>query len=204
MNRRRVLLASRNPDKLSEIRDLLAEDPIEVVSPLDLGIEEDPTEADIECWDGFTANALAKAAWFRARSGLPTLADDSGLCVDALNGGPGVHSRRFAPIDMIDDAGQNAANNRHLLALLDGRPADERGAHFCCAVAFLDDRLRIVTNGRVDGSIASAERGKGGFGYDPLFIVPGSGRTFGELPANVKAELSHRARAVRAMRPWLV
>jgi len=203
MSRRRVLLASRNPHKLVEICELLAGLPISIVSPDELGIEEDPAEEGIECWNGFADNALAKAAWFRSRSGLPTLADDSGICVDALNGGPGVHSRRFAPSEMIGPDGQHAANNRHLLALLDGRSDSERGAHFRCALAFLDERVSIVTTGRVDGTIATEERGSGGFGYDPLFIVPAFGRTFGELSAEVKADLSHRARAVVAMRSWL-
>ncbi|MEE8487954.1 MAG: non-canonical purine NTP pyrophosphatase [Gemmatimonadota bacterium] len=204
MSRRRVLLASRNPHKLTELRDLLSDIPIDIVSPDELGIEEEPAEDGIECWDDFAANALAKAAYFRAHSGLPTLADDSGLCVDALDGGPGVHSRRFAPAEMVRGKGQDHANNLHLLSLLDGRPAPDRGAHFACALALLDERIRVVTFGRVDGLIAEEERGDGGFGYDPLFIVPELGRTFGELPAEVKAGLSHRARAVQAMRLWLV
>lgn len=203
MSRRRVLLASRNPHKLTELRDLLSDIPIDIVSPDDLGIDENPAEDGIECWDDFAANALAKAAYFRAHSGLPTLADDSGLCVDALDGGPGVHSRRFAPAEMVRGEGQDHANNLHLLSLLEGRPAPERGAHFGCALALLDDRVRVVTFGRVDGRIADGERGDGGFGYDPLFIVPELDRTFGELPAAAKAELSHRARAVQAMRVWL-
>ncbi len=203
MSRRRVLLASRNPHKFKELRDLLAHISIDIVSPEGVGIEEDATEDGIECWEGFAANALAKAAWFRARSGLPTLADDSGLCVDALDGGPGVHSRRFAPADMVRGEGQDHANNRHLLELLDGRPAPDRGAYFGCAIALLDARFRVVAYGRVNGSIAKAERGSGGFGYDPLFIVPEFGRTFGELSAEVKAELSHRSRAVQAIQTWL-
>ncbi len=204
MSRRRVLLASRNPHKLAELRDLLSDIPIDIVSPDELGFDEDPAEDVIECWDGFAANALAKAAYFRAYSGLPTLADDSGLCVDALDGGPGVHSRRFAPAEMVRGKGQDHANNLHLLSLLCGRPEADRGAHFGCALALLDERIRVVTYGRVDGMIAEEERGDGGFGYDPLFIVPERGRTFGELSQDVKAELSHRARAVRAMRLWLV
>lgn len=204
MSRRRVLLASRNPHKLTELRDLLSDIPIDIVSPDELGIEEEPAEDGIECWDDFAANALAKAAYFRARSGLPTLADDSGLCVDALDGGPGVHSRRFAPVEMVRGKGQDHANNLYLLSLLEGRPAPDRGAHFGCSLALLDERVRVVTFGRVDGVIAEEERGDGGFGYDPLFIVPELGRTFGELPAEVKAGLSHRARAVQAMRLWLV
>jgi XTP/dITP diphosphohydrolase len=203
MSARRVLLATRNPHKLAELRDLLADLPIEIVSPDDVGIVEEPGEADIEAWDSFAANALAKAAWFRARSGLPTLADDSGLCVDALEGGPGVHSRRFAPVSSIGEDGQDPANNRHLLELLRDRPEAERGAHYGCALALIDAGLQVVTSGRVDGRIATEERGAGGFGYDPLFIVPEFDRTFGELPPEVKAERSHRARAVTAMRTWL-
>ena len=113
MSRRCVLLASRNPHKLDELRDLLAHIPIDIVSQEEAGIEEDPAEHGIECWDGFAANALAKAAWFRARSGLATLADDSGLCVDALDGSPGVYSRRFAPADLVRGEGQDQANNRY-------------------------------------------------------------------------------------------
>lgn len=204
MSTRRVLLASRNLHKLAELRALLADLPVEIVCPLDVGIAEDPTEAGLEVWDTFAANALAKAAWFRARSGLPTLADDSGLCVDALGGGPGVHSRRFAPATCVGADGQDPANNRHLLGLLDDRADEERGAHYECALALLDDGLQVVTSGRVDGRIATEERGSGGFGYDPLFVVPEFERTFGELPPEVKAERSHRARAVKAMRTWLV
>lgn len=203
MSRRRVLLASRNPHKLAELRDLLSDIPIDIVAPDELGFDEDLAEDVIECWDGFAANALAKAAYFRAHTGLPTLADDSGLCVDALDGGPGVRSRRFAPAEMVRGKGQDHANNLYLLSLLYGRPAPDRGAHFGCALALLDERIRVVTFGRVDGIIAEEERGDGGFGYDPLFILPERGRTFGELSPDVKAELSHRARAVRAMRLWL-
>ena len=204
MSGRRVLLASRNPHKLEELRGLLAQIPIDIVSPDEAGIEEDPAEDGIECWEGFAANALAKAAWFRARSGLPTLADDSGLCVDALDGGPGVHSRRFAPAEMDRGEGQDHANNLHLLELLEDLPAPGRGAHFGCAIALLDERFHVVGFGRVDGTIATAERGSGGFGYDPLFVVPEFDRTFGELSAEVKAKLSHRSRAVRAIQTWLV
>lgn len=199
-----VLLASRNRHKVAEIRDLLADLPIRIVSPDDVGLESDPAEDEIERWDTFAANALAKAAWFHARSGLPTLSDDSGLCVDALNGAPGVWSWRFAPDSAVEPAGRDAANNRHLLRKLGDRPAAERGAHYRCALALIDERFRVVVFGRCDGRIAGEPRGDGGFGYDPLFFVPELGRTFGELPPEVKAERSHRAAAVRAARPWLV
>jgi XTP/dITP diphosphohydrolase len=198
---RRVLLASRNEHKVSEIRDLLEGLSIELVSLVDAGVEEDPAEDAIERYDTFEANALAKAAWFHGVTGLPTLADDSGICVDALGGGPGVRSRRFAPVSGSED--QDLANNRHLLASLDGVPEGERGAHYLCALALIDDTCQLVVFGRVDGRIAEAERGSGGFGYDPLFVPAGYEQTFGELPPEVKSEHSHRAAAVRGMRPWL-
>lgn len=201
MTPRRVLLASRNEHKVSEIRSLLEGLQVELVSLVDAGVEEDPTEEAIECYDTFEANALAKAAWFRGLAGLPTLADDSGICVDALGGGPGVRSRRFAPISGAEN--QDRANNQHLLESLDGVPADGRGAHYLCALALIDDTCQVVVFGRVDGRIAEAERGSGGFGYDPLFVPAGYDQTFGELPPEVKAEHSHRASAVRGMRPWL-
>lgn len=203
MSERDVLLASRNRHKLTEIRDLLSDLPIRIVAPDDVGLAADPAEAQIERWATFEANALAKAAWFHARSGLPTMSDDSGLCVDALDGAPGVWSRRFAPAGEVGPDGQDAANNRHLLEALGGRPDAERGAHYRCALAYIDERFRVVVFGRCDGRIALEPRGTGGFGYDPLFVVPELGRTFGELPPGVKAERSHRAAAVRSARPWL-
>ncbi|MFW6083735.1 MAG: non-canonical purine NTP pyrophosphatase [Gemmatimonadota bacterium] len=203
MGARDVLLATRNDHKLVEIRDLLQDVPIRIVSPDDVGIPPDPGEDGVERWETFEANALAKAAWFRERSGLPTLADDSGLCVDALHGAPGVWSRRFAPDEEIGPEGRDTANNRHLLRLLRGRPPAERSAHYRCALALIAETFQVVVFGRCDGSIATETRGGGGFGYDPLFVVPGLGDTFGELPPAVKAERSHRAAAVRGMRPWL-
>lgn len=204
MSERDVLLASRNRHKVAEIRDLLADLPIRIVSPDDVGLEPDPAEDEIECWNSFAANALAKAAWFHDRSGLPTLSDDSGLCVDVLDGAPGVWSRRFAPDSAVGPDGRDAANNRHLLEKLGDRPTAERGAHYRCALALIDERFRVVVFGRCDGRIARQPRGDGGFGYDPLFLVPELGQTFGELPPEVKAARSHRAAAVRAARPWLV
>lgn len=203
MSARDVLLASRNRHKLAEIRDLLADLPIRIVAPDDVGLAPDPAEEQIERWATFEANALAKAAWFHARSGLPTISDDSGLCVDALGGAPGVWSRRFAPSGEVGSGGQDVANNRHLLDVLGDTPEAERGAHYRCALAYIDERFRVVVFGRCDGRIALEPRGSGGFGYDPLFVVPEFGRTFGELPPEVKAERSHRAAAVRSARPWL-
>lgn len=203
MSARDVLLASRNSHKVAEIREMLADLPLRIVSPDDLGLAADPREDTLECWSTFEANALAKAAWFRARTGLPTISDDSGLCVDALDGGPGVWSRRFAPDSEVGPDGRDAANNRWLLRQLEGRPAAERGAHYRCALALIDERFQVVVFGRCDGRIATEEHGTGGFGYDPLFVVPELGRTFGELPPAEKAARSHRAAAVRAARAWL-
>lgn len=203
MSARVVLLASRNRHKLAEIRDMLADLPIRIVGPEDVGLAPDPAEEEIERWATFEANALAKAAWFHSRSGLPTMSDDSGLCVDALDGAPGVWSRRFAPSGEVGPDGQDAANNRHLLAELADTPEADRGAHYRCALAYIDERFRVVVFGRCVGRIALEARGSGGFGYDPLFVVPGLGRTFGELSPRAKAERSHRAAAVRRARPWL-
>ncbi|MEE9208492.1 MAG: non-canonical purine NTP pyrophosphatase [Gemmatimonadota bacterium] len=201
--RQRVLVATRNHHKLNEIRGLLAGLDIELISPDDVALATDPAEDDLEVHSTFVENALAKARYFHGRSGLPALADDSGLCVDALDGRPGVHSRRFAPEEPNGQAEQDAANNRHLLALLSETPAADRGASFRCALALVEYGRELTVEGRVDGSIAEGEIGEGGFGYDPLFIVPEFGRTFGELPEHVKAARSHRADAVRQLKDIL-
>lgn len=203
MSVREVLLASRNEHKVVEIREMLADLPIRIVSPADLSLSPDPEEERLERWATFEENALAKAAWFRGRTGLPTMSDDSGLCIDALDGGPGVWSRRFAPESQIGPDGRDAANNRHLLQQLAGRPDAQRAAHYRCALALIEERFQVVVFGRCDGRIAERARGDRGFGYDPLFVVPELGRTFGELPAEEKAARSHRAAAVRAARKWL-
>lgn len=203
MRVRDVLIASRNAHKVAEIRNLLSDLPVRLLSPDDVGLAQSPREETLERWDSFEANALAKAAWFRARTGLPTMSDDSGLCVDALGGGPGVRSRRFAPEAEVGSDGRDAANNRWLLHELRGVEEEGRAAHYRCALALCEERFRVVVFGRCDGVIATAPRGEGGFGYDPLFVVSGLGRTFGELPPSVKADRSHRAAAVRAARPWL-
>ncbi len=199
----RLLVATRSEHKLAEIRELAGVPGLEVVSLLDIGLPPAPEEDEIEIHDTFEANAEAKADYFWAQTGLPTLADDSGLCVDALDGGPGVRTKRFAPDELADELGRDRANNRYLLERLDGLPAEERGAHYVCALAVAAGDERLVVRGQVDGRIAEEQRGSGGFGYDPLFIVPEHEQTFGELPPEVKAGMSHRARAVEALRPWL-
>ena len=198
-----LLVATRNPHKLSEIRGLMSGFPFECVSLSDAGVAPSDLEDDIEVNESFEENAFAKARYFRDLTGMAVLVDDSGLCVDALDGGPGVRSRRFAPGPEVSGPAQDRANNAHLLALLEGVTPDDRGAHYRCSIAWVDAGRSLVVNGRVDGRIAREERGTEGFGYDPLFIVPEFDRTFGELPPTAKEAMSHRAAALRSLRRWL-
>ena len=189
MNGRRLVLASGNPGKLIELSALLADSGLSVVAQRALGI------GDIaETGASFIENALIKARHAAALSGLPALADDSGLCVDALGGAPGLHSARYA-----GEPSDAAANTRKLLAALDGVPATARGAHFHCAIVLLRhpaDPAPIVCEGRWSGSILEAPRGDGGFGYDPVFLDPASGRSAAELAPADKAGRSHRGQAL--------
>jgi XTP/dITP diphosphohydrolase len=200
---RTLLVATRNAHKLQEIRELLGDLDIEVVSLTDAGISKHPAEDSLEVFNSFEENALAKARYYRSRSGIPTIADDSGLCVDALDGAPGIHSRRFAPVEFRGEQDEDVANNEWLLDRLNRIPAERRGAHYRCALALVDDGRSLLVNGSVHGRIAVEPRGTNGFGYDPLFVLAGGGRTFGELSREVKAARSHRADAIRRLRPWL-
>jgi len=197
----RLVVATRNAGKVREIREILAAaDGWEVVGLDDLGIPESPEEDDVEAFETFEENALAKAHYFARKTGELALADDSGLCVDALGGAPGVRSRRFAPVDEARGERQDGANNRHLLALLAHVPDARRTARYVCAAAAAwPDGRETVRTGACDGVILRAPRGGGGFGYDPLFHLPDEGRTFGELPPERKNRLSHRGRAVRSL-----
>lgn len=203
--RPRVLVATRSPHKLVEIRELLGDLSVAFVSLEEAGVPETPEEADerIEVHDTFAANALAKARHFHGRTGLPTVADDSGLCVDALDGGPGVRTKRFAPDAAARRLGRDEANNRQLLEVLEGIPDGNRGAHFHCSAAVVAGGESFTVEGKVHGRIAREPRGEGGFGYDPLFVPEGRDRTFGELGPEVKESISHRAEAFRALRPRL-
>ena len=198
-----VLVASRNVHKLEEIRRLLVDLPLQFLSPDDLGLRELDEEAELEPFGSFALNAMSKAKYFHARSGLLTLADDSGLCVDALGGAPHVRTKRFAPTDWVESYGQDEANNRWLLHSLDAVFAEDRSAHYRCVVAVSDDRNHAAFEGTVEGRIAEAPRGSNGFGYDPLFVLRGGDKTYGELPESVKQDTSHRFAAIDATRPWL-
>ena len=199
----RLLLATRNPHKVREIGELLTDLPVELVSLEDLAVPPLPKEDDVEIFNSFEENALAKARFYRIHTGMTVVADDSGLCVDALNGGPGVRSRRFAPNGEESSGGQDQANNDYLLDQMADLPDEQRGAHYRCALALVGGERTILVSGRVDGRITREPAGGGGFGYDPLFLVPAHGRTFGELPPEVKASMSHRAEAIRSFRRWL-
>lgn len=198
-----LLLATRSEHKLREAREILAGAGARILSLVDVGLPETPEEAHLEPFDSFAQNALSKARHFHALSGLRTIADDSGLCVDALGGLPGVKTKRFAPDSMTGERGRDEANNRYLLERLAGVPEGERGAHYHCAISVVDDDGHALFEGRVRGLIATEPRGSGGFGYDPLFTLPEHGLTYAELPPEVKRETSHRARALVELLHWL-
>lgn len=196
----RLLVATRSRGKQAELQALLAPLGCEIVFPDDIGITPSPEEAGLERFETFEENARAKAVWFATRSGLPTLADDSGLEVDALGGEPGVHSRRFAGRDGPDHL-VTAANNDVLLARLSGVRSAERTARYRCVLVWHDPvaGTELMTVGRTEGRIAEALQGTGGFGYDPLFVSDELGVPFGVASRAAKGVVSHRGRAVAAM-----
>ena len=196
-----LLVATRSHHKLVEIRSLLSGVPdLQVLDLNEAGVPFDPEEEHLEPHDTFEENALSKARHFQARSGLPTVADDSGLEVPALGGAPGVRSKRFAPGVDAEGHELDVANNRHLMRRLAGRAAQSRAARFVCVAALVDgDQPPVVCRGEAPGVILETERGSGGFGYDPLFFDPELGKTFAELTPEEKNERSHRGRAFRML-----
>jgi XTP/dITP diphosphohydrolase len=199
-----LLIATRSEHKFAEIRAILpARVRSCIVSLLDAGVEVSSAEDQIESFDTFADNALAKAEYFRALTGLATIADDSGLVVTALQGEPGVRSKRFSQRGDLQARALDEANNTALLAALADVPDERRGAHYVCAAALVRDGASAVTFGSVTGRILRSPRGSGGFGYDPLFFHPGLGRAFGEIDRTQKHALSHRGRAFRALAPLL-
>jgi len=191
----RVVLASGNAKKLAELRRIL--EPlvpgVEVLGLRDVEPYDEPAETE----PTFEGNALIKARAAVAATGLPALADDSGLCVDALNGMPGVLSARWAGV-----AKDDAASNRLLLAQLADVPDERRTATFRCVMAFVrPDGTEIVQSGEMPGRILRDERGEGGFGYDPLFAADGYDVSTAELSREEKDAISHRGKALRAIAP---
>jgi XTP/dITP diphosphohydrolase len=188
----RVVLASANAGKLRELTALLTPLGLELVAQAALGIESPP-----ETGATFLSNALIKARHAARASGLPALADDSGIEVDALGGQPGVRSARFAGEDASD-----ADNLAKLLGELHGVPVDRRGARYRCCVVFMrgpDDEQPLIADGTWEGRILTECRGSGGFGYDPVFVPTGLASTAAELAADVKNALSHRGQALRSL-----
>lgn len=195
------LLATRSNDKLREILAIVGgATRARIVTLRDVNLAPDPAEDDVENHATFIANALAKARYFADRTGRATLADDSGLMVDALEGRPGVRTKRFAADHGYRGSDVDQANNDLLLEQLRDIPDARRGAQYVCAAALvLPDQSAITTLGTCRGMIAHERRGTAGFGYDPLFFIPDLNRTFAELNANEKNARSHRALAFRAL-----
>jgi len=190
--RPKVVLASGNVGKVREFNELLADQHVEVLPQSSFGVPE-AEETGLT----FVENAILKARNAARHTGLPALADDSGLEVDALNGAPGIYSARYAGRGASDED-----NLRKLLAALEGVPEGERGARFQCVIAYLrhaEDPTPLVCQGTWEGSILTAPRGSNGFGYDPVFLVQGEKASAAELPSEVKNRLSHRGQALRKL-----
>ena len=189
----KVVLATRNAHKIDELRAILADTGVRI----DLvGVNEFPDLPDVaETGITFAENALLKAVETARRTGLPAIADDSGLCVDVLGGAPGIFSARWA-----GKHGDDAANLDLLLAQLGDIADEHRRAHFACAAALaLPDGAEVVREGRIDGVLLHERRGSNGFGYDPIFRPDGHDRTTAELSAAEKNAISHRTRAFQAL-----
>ena len=190
-----LLLGSSNPGKLREMRELLAGMPYRVLAPVDVGLRGAPEETGTT----FMENAILKARHYAGRSGLLAVADDSGLSVDALDGGPGLYSSRFGGEGATDED-----RNNLLLERLKGLPPERRGARFTSAVAAArDGRVLFQAEESVEGRIAEGPRGPNGFGYDPVFYYEPFGKTFGEVSGADKDRVSHRGKSFARLREFL-
>ena len=189
----KFVLATHNAGKLAEMKAILSGLGVEVISPAEAGADVEVEETG----STFAENAMLKAKAVCATAGLPAIADDSGLCVDALNGGPGVYSARYGGED-LDDRG------RYMLLLSGMRGQTTRAAHFSCAVACaFPNGDTLTAEGRCDGAIAFAPMGDGGFGYDPVFLVPEKKKTFAQMTAQEKNAISHRGVALQKFKAEL-
>ena len=202
----KLLIATRNDGKAREIRDIFAGLPFELVFPRELYLERLPEERDLEQGTSFAENAVAKARYFAKRSNLASLAEDSGLEVDALDGAPGVFSARWSRMHGAaprgpGDTGVAAANNALLLERLAEVPEERRTARYRCVVAHVETPLAKpeLVEATCEGRILLAPRGDGGFGYDPLFLSDELQLSFAEASLPAKQRVSHRGRAIRAL-----
>jgi len=189
---RRVVIATGNPGKLREMRAILAGHGLEVVAQSEFGIQP-----PVEDGDSYVANALIKARNVASITGMPAIADDSGLEVDALGGRPGIHAARYSGPEMDAEA-----NNDKLLTELSELPQARRAARYRCAMVFVRaaaDPSPVIAEASWEGSIGLVRRGRGGFGYDPLFIVAGTNDTAAEMPEEDKNRVSHRGKALMAL-----
>jgi XTP/dITP diphosphohydrolase len=193
---KRLVIASNNDHKVKEIKAILTEFPLEIVSLKEAGIDIDVVE------DGttFMENAYKKAyEIFKIADGAMVISDDSGIMVEALGGAPGVYSARFA-----GEHGDDKKNNEKLLLMLKGKPFEERKAKFVSSIVLIiDEKKAVKVEGEIEGYITEGVTGNKGFGYDPLFLVPEYDRTFGELEEKEKNKISHRARALQKLKEEL-
>jgi len=202
---RRFLLATRSQGKLRELREIFAHFGLEVVHLSSLGIPELDAEDGLEAFETFEENALAKTRYFyEASGGLPTFGDDSGMCVDALGGEPGVYSKRWSGRDDLTGVALDAANNEKLIRRMDQARAQQGSrftdaARYVAVAAFKDIEGEEVRRGEIEGRVIQTPRGSGGFGYDPYFEAPDLGGTFAESPIERTANASHRSRAFHAL-----
>jgi len=201
----RFLLATRSEGKLRELREIFSEFGLDIVTLSELGITETAEEEDLERFDTFEDNALAKARYFFELSGgMPTFGDDSGMCVDALGGEPGVYSKRWSENEELDRKALDAANNAKLMARMREARAG-KGAQFTDAAryvsvaAFKDAAGEVTRRGEIAGRVIASPRGTDGFGYDPYFEAPELGGTFAETSIRDKASRSHRGRAFHSL-----
>jgi XTP/dITP diphosphohydrolase len=195
------LLATRSLGKLYELRPMFSAAGLEVIDLDGAGIAEEEAESTLEEFDTFEENALAKAKYFRVKSGRPTIADDSGLEVQALGGAPGVRTKRWSGRADLEGRALDVANNDFLLEKL-GKQADRR-ARYVCVAALVDGGGLRTFRGETEGEILDAPRGEGGFGYDPLFLSSDLGITFAEADRAMKERTSHRGRAFSQLIAWL-
>ena len=191
-----LLVATHNQGKVKEYAEMLSDLDINWQSLDDIGLTQEVEESGAT----FLENALLKAAGYAREAGCLTLADDSGLVVDALDGGPGVTTARYGGPEL-----SSRERYEYLLSNLRGVPSEERTARFVCIIALADagGTILATAEGRIEGTIAEGPAGDGGFGYDPVFYVPQTGRTMAELPPQTKHTLSHRGNALRAIEPQL-